>query len=222
MSPVIAIDGPSGTGKGTLAALIARHLGWHLLDSGAIYRALGLAAERRGLSLDNPSSLQPLAETLPLRFDSGKVLLAGEDVSEAIRSEAAGMAASRVAAHTSVRAALLQWQRCMACEPGLVADGRDMGSVVFPHAALKIFLDASPGIRAERRYKQLMAKGLDANLPQLVADIRERDARDRSRSAAPLRAAEDAVLVDSTDMSIAEVFDRVLEEVRRVFPELVV
>lgn len=221
MSPVIAIDGPSGTGKGTLAALIAQHLGWHLLDSGAIYRALGLAAERRGLSLDDAALLQPLAETLPLDFDSGRVLLDAEDVSEAIRTEAAGMAASRVAAHPLVRAALLQWQRSMAREPGLVADGRDMGSVVFPHAPLKIFLDASAEIRAERRYKQLMGKGLSANLQELVADIRERDMRDRSRPVAPLCAAENAVLVDSTQMSITEVFDRVLEEVRRVFPELV-
>lgn len=221
MSPVIAIDGPSGTGKGTITALIAERLGWHVLDSGAIYRVLGLAAERRGLSLDEAGPLASLAEALPLTFSAGKVLLSDEDVSDAIRTEEAGAAASRVAAHPPVRAALLEWQRRMARPPGLVADGRDMGTVVFPQAPLKIFLDASPEIRADRRYKQLKEKGLDANLPKLVADIRERDARDRSRPVAPLRAAEDAVLVDSSRMSIAEVFDRVLEEVRRVFPELV-
>jgi CMP/dCMP kinase len=220
--PVITIDGPSGTGKGTIAALVAQRLGWHALDSGALYRVLGLAAGRRGLALADSAPLTALAETLPLSFASGRVLLEGEDVSEAIRTEEAGMAASVVAAHPSVRDALLDWQRRMAGPPGLVADGRDMGTVVFPHAPLKIFLDASAEVRAERRYKQLKGKGLDANLPQLTADIRERDARDRSRSVAPLRAAEDAVLVDSTAMSIAEVLDRVLEEVRRVFPGMVV
>ncbi|NEX21238.1 (d)CMP kinase [Thiorhodococcus mannitoliphagus] len=221
MTPVIAIDGPSGTGKGTLAALLAERLAWHTLDSGAIYRVLGLAAQRHGLALDDSGPLTSLAAALPLCFKDRKVLLDGEDVSNAIRTEEAGAAASQVAAHPGVRAALLEWQRRMARPPGLVADGRDMGTVVFSQAPLKIFLDASPEIRADRRYKQLKEKGLDANLPKLVADIRERDARDRSRAVAPLRAAEDAVLVDSSQMSIAEVFDRVLEEVRRVFPGLV-
>ena len=182
---------------------------------------LGFAAGRQGLDHDDPEALTPLAAALPVEFQAGRVLLAGEDVSDAIRTEEAGMAASRVAAHPGVRSALLDWQRRFARAPGLVADGRDMGTVVFPQAPLKIFLDASPEIRAERRYKQLKEKGLDANLPQLVADIRERDARDRSRPVAPLRPAEDAVLVDSTQMSIAEVLDRVLEEVRRVFPETI-
>ena len=221
MIPVITIDGPSGTGKGTLAALVAERLGWHTLDSGALYRVLGLAAARRGLSCDDPDRMAALAATLPVSFAAGRIVLDGEDVSEAIRTEEAGMAASRVAVHPPVRAALLDWQRRMARPPGLVADGRDMGTVVFPEAPLKIFLDASPDARAERRYKQLKGKGLDANLPTLVADIRERDARDRTRSVAPLIAAADAVLVDSTAMSIVEVLDRILEEVRRVFPELV-
>ncbi|NEV61875.1 (d)CMP kinase [Thiorhodococcus minor] len=221
MSPVITIDGPSGTGKGTLTCLLAERLGWQVLDSGAIYRVLGLAAQRLGYVLDDPQPLASLAGVLPLQFSDGKVLLDGEDVSDAIRTEEAGAAASRVAAHPSVREALLEWQRRMARPPGLVADGRDMGTVVFPQAPLKVFLDASPEIRANRRYKQLKGKGLDANLPRLVADIRERDARDLSRAVAPLRAAEDAVLVDSSQMSIAEVLDRVLEEVRRVFPGLV-
>jgi CMP/dCMP kinase len=181
---------------------------------------LGLAAGRLGLDLDSGEALAHLAVGLAIAFEGGRVLLAGEDLSDAIRSESAGMAASRVAAHPAVRAALLDWQRRQAQPPGLVADGRDMGTVVFPRAPLKVFLDASPEERAARRYKQLKGKGLDANLPALVADIRERDERDRNRPVAPLRPAGDAVIVDSTTLSIDEVLDRVLEEVRRVFPDL--
>jgi len=218
---VVTIDGPSGTGKGTLAEALAARLGWHCLDSGALYRALGLAAEREGLALDDPEAMASLAARLPLAFAGRRVLLDGEDVSDAIRTERAGMAASRVAAHAPVRAALLEWQRRQALAPGLVADGRDMGTVVFPQAPLKIFLDASPEVRADRRYKQLKEKGLDASLPDLIRDIRERDQRDRSRATAPLRPAADAIMLDSSAMSITEVLDRVLEEVRRVFPKLV-
>jgi cytidylate kinase len=179
---------------------------------------LGLAARRLGLHLDSGEALAGLAARLPVSFAGGRVLLDGEDVSDAIRTEAAGADASRAAAHPAVRAALLDWQRHQARAPGLVADGRDMGTVVFPGAQLKIFLDASPEERATRRYKQLKGKGLDASLAQLVADIRERDERDRNRPVAPLRPADDAMIVDSTTLSIDEVLDRVLEEVRRIFP----
>ena len=221
MDRIVTIDGPSGSGKGTIARLLAERLGWHCLDSGALYRLVGVAADRAGVSFDDPAGLAAIARGLRVAFEGDRVLLDGEDVGTLIRSEQAGNLASRVAAVPAVRDALLEWQRAQAREPGLVADGRDMGTIVFPQAPLKIFLDASAEIRAERRYKQLKEKGLDASLPVLTADIHERDARDRSRSVAPLRAAEDAILVDSTHMSIAEVLDRVLEEVRRVFPELI-
>lgn len=221
MIPVVTIDGPSGTGKGTLAARLAVCLGWHCLDSGALYRVLGLAAARRGIDLDDGPALASLAENLGVTFDDGRIRLDGEDLGDSIRSETAGMAASRVAVHSAVRAALLEWQRRQARAPGLVADGRDMGTVVFPQAPLKVFLDASAEERAMRRYKQLIGKGMDANLAVLVEDIRQRDTRDRNRPVAPLRPAAEAVIVDSTAMSIDAVFDLVLGEVRRVFPDRV-
>jgi cytidylate kinase len=221
MIAVITIDGPSGTGKGTLATLLAARLGWHCLDSGALYRVLGLAAEREGIDLDDGQALALLAGAMRVTFDGGRVWLDGVDLGDRIRAETAGAAASRVAVHPGVRTALLDWQRRQARAPGLVADGRDMGTVVFPQAPLKLFLDASAEERAMRRYKQLIGKGMDANLDELVEDIRQRDARDRNRPVAPLRVAADAVIVDSTALSIDTVFDLVLGEVRRVFPDRV-
>jgi cytidylate kinase len=217
-APVVTIDGPSGTGKGTIAALVAERLGWHTLDSGALYRALGLAATRAGIDLDDAGALAVLAADLPLGFAGTRVLLGAEDVSDAIRSEAAGTNASRVAVHGPVRDALLAWQRAAARPPGLVADGRDMGTVVFPAAPVKVFLTASAEERAQRRYKQLKGKGMDASLADLLVEIRARDARDRQRAVAPLRAALGAYELDTTALSIREVCDLVLDKVRRGIP----
>lgn len=220
MIPVITIDGPSGSGKGTVASLLARSLGWHFLDSGALYRILGLLAERRGIAVDRPRVLAELARGMRVEFEGERVRVDGEDVSAAIRTEQAGGAASRVAAVPEVREALLDWQRDCARSPGLVADGRDMGTVVFPDARLKIFLTASPEERARRRHNQLKEKGLDVNLPNLVAEIRERDQRDRTRAIAPLRPPEGALEVDTTTLSIEDVLDRVGEAAKRAFPDL--
>ncbi|MGD2081466.1 MAG: (d)CMP kinase [Chromatiales bacterium] len=220
MGRVVTIDGPSGSGKGTVGRLLARRLGWSFLDSGALYRVLGLAAQRAGIPLDGVERLADLARTLDVAFEGEGVLLDGEDVTDAIRSEAAGDAASRVAAVPEVRLALLERQRGFAVAGDLVADGRDMGSVVFPDAPLKIFLTASAEERARRRYKQLKEKGLDVNLQKIMREIRERDERDRTRTVAPLRAPAAAIEVESSDLGIDEVLDRVLGRVREAFPEL--
>ena len=219
MIPVLAIDGPSGSGKGTISRAVARALGWHFLDSGALYRVVGLAALRRGADLDSESAIEAVAREAAMRFfereiDDPRVLLDGIDVTDEIRTENAAAAASRVAAYPRVRDALLDKQREMRQPPGLVADGRDMGTVVFPDAALKVFLEADVGERARRRYKQLLQKGLSANLDDLLRELAERDLRDRTRAIAPLKPASDAILLDSTSMSIEEVFAAVIAEAR--------
>ncbi|VAW85405.1 Cytidylate kinase [hydrothermal vent metagenome] len=216
--PVITIDGPGGSGKGTVSRLIAHQLGWHFLDSGALYRLVALAALKRQLDFFEEEKIALIASKLDVKFkvNSGigepQILLEGALVGDEIRSEQCGDSASKVAALPAVRAALLQRQRDFRCSPGLVADGRDMGSVVFPHAELKIFLDASAEERAQRRYKQLKEKGMSANLAALLEEIQVRDARDRNRSVAPLIPAVGAILVDSTTQGIDEVVAGILEE----------
>lgn len=213
--PVLTIDGPSGSGKGTLAQRLAVELGWHYLDSGAIYRVLAQAALQANIDFSDVASLTSLAETLPVTFkvedDGLVVLLNGEDVSLLIRSEQAGNAASKVAAIPEVRAALLQRQRDFRQAPGLVTDGRDMGTVVFEDAPFKVYLTASAEVRAQRRYKQLKEKGIDSNLSDLIAEITERDERDQQRDVAPLKPATDAMILDSTALGIDAVFQRVRE-----------
>ena len=209
--PVICIDGPTASGKGTLAAALAARLGWHYLDSGALYRATALAARQAGVALDDEAALARLAAALSLRFEAGRVWLDGRDVSEALRSEQTGMDASALAPLPAVRAALLNLQRGMARLPGLVADGRDMGTVVFADAPLKVFLTASAETRAGRRYKQLAAKGISANIARLRDDLQARDARDASRAAAPLKAAQDALALDNSCLSIEQSVQQVLD-----------
>jgi 3-phosphoshikimate 1-carboxyvinyltransferase len=210
--PVICIDGPTASGKGTLAALVAKRLGYHLLDSGALYRIVGYAARRAGVELDlaHEQQIAKLAETLPVRFLGSEILLAEQDVTEAIRTEQAGMDASRVSALPAVRTALVALQQSFRRLPGLVADGRDMGTVIFPRAALKVYLTASAAHRAERRYKQLISKGIPVTIDILRADLEARDARDSWRPVAPLKPAEDALLLDNSDQSIEASVDQVL------------
>jgi len=217
--PVITIDGPSGSGKGTICQLLARELGWELLDSGALYRLVGLAARHHGVALDNEEALVVLAAHLDVQFvartdDNVQIILEGEEVTDAIRTEVVGKDASIVAAIPAVRDALLERQRAFAEPPGLIADGRDMGTVVFPDAALKIYLDASAEERASRRYNQLINKGLGASLQAILEDIQARDDRDMNRAVAPLKPAADAVILDTTTMSIKEVLAAVMDDAR--------
>lgn len=209
--PVIAIDGPTASGKGTVAQRVAETLGWHYLDSGALYRLAALAALRAGVALDDEPALARLAVNLPIEFSGGRILLAGDEVTDVIRAEAVGEAASRIAVLGALRAALLDRQRDFRQAPGLVADGRDMASVVFPDASLKVFLTASAEARAERRYKQLIEKGFSANLDGLLRDLRARDARDAGRTHAPLVAAEGAVVLDSTPLTVLQTVQAVLD-----------
>jgi cytidylate kinase len=214
--PVLTIDGPSGSGKGTVSRLLAQALGWHLLDSGALYRAIGYAASMAGIDLSDAAAVTRCAEATRIRFrdpgDGGetRVIVNGHDASDEIRTETCGAAASAIAAIPSVRAALLDLQRGFRRAPGLVADGRDMGTVIFPDAAAKVFLTASAAERARRRHKQLKAKGLDVTLAALLHEIEARDARDASRAVAPLRAAPDAMVIDTTGMSAQAAADNVL------------
>ena len=216
MAPVIAIDGPNASGKGTVARHLATRLGWQLLDSGALYRLVALDAEGRGIELENESALVAAAAALDVEFLPGstdepvRVRLAGEDVTRALRTEACGARASRVAVHPAVREALLARQRAFRRPPGLVADGRDMGTVVFSDAELKIFLTASAAVRARRRHNQLRQKGIDVSLADLSVEIEQRDRRDREREAAPLMAAADAIEIDTTALAIDVVLERVL------------
>jgi cytidylate kinase len=212
--PVIAVDGPGGSGKGTITTRLARHLGWHFLDSGALYRLTALVVMKRQAPLDDESMLGEIAANLDIRFETNGAnvitWLEGEDVSDRLRSEETGVMASKIAVIPAVRKALTSRQRRFRQAPGLVADGRDMGTVIFPDADIKIFLTASAEIRAQRRYKQLKDKGESVNLTRLFKEIKARDLRDQSRIIAPLRPAENAVIIDSTQLSIDEVFNKIV------------
>lgn len=216
---VITIDGPSGSGKGTLSQMLARHLGYHLLDSGALYRLVALAAIKKGIDLSSELAVTQVAAALDVKFNletdkSAQILLEGVEVTDAIRAESVSMGASQIAAYPDVRAALLERQRAFAIAPGLVADGRDMGTTVFPNAQTKLFLTASAEARAERRYKQLIAKGVTVNMAELINDIRARDERDSNRTISPLKPAKSAIIIDSTSMTIDEVFSSMLAAIQ--------
>ncbi len=229
-SPVITIDGASGTGKGTVSQLLANRLGWHFLDSGALYRVLALAAQKHSVDLDNEKALEVLGEHLDVQFiaqenSMPRVLLEGEDVTDTIRSEKIGNAASIVAALPAVRASLLSRQRVFRESPGLVADGRDMGTVIFPDAEFKFFLIASPEERALRRYNQLKERGISVTLDDLLLDLKERDKRDQERTVAPLKPAEDAVCIDTDGLTVAQVVEKILDEMgakegKKAFPAM--
>ena len=222
--PVITIDGASGTGKGVVTQRIANKLGWQLLDSGALYRVLAFAAQKHGISLDNEPLLKESAEQLDVQFitteigNFPQILFEGQDVTDVIRTEEMGNAASKVGAFPAVRTALLSRQREFRTSPGLVTDGRDMGTVVFPDAGVKIFLTASPEERALRRYNQLKEMGIHGNLSALVMGLRERDKRDQERAVSPLKPAEDAIMIDTSHLSIEEVVDSIMVEVKKKIP----
>lgn len=223
MAAVITIDGPSGTGKGTIARLLARRLGWHMLDSGALYRLVAVGAEAAGIDYTDTNALAGFADAMQVKFPpeaEDSILLDGQEIAPRVRLEESGEKASRVAAIPAVREALLARQLAFRQPPGLVADGRDMGTVVFPDAPLKVFLTASAEERAQRRYKQLINKGVYVSLPSLLRDIRARDERDASRSVSPLKPAGDALVIDTTDKDIAQVLQAVLDAVQDTLPEV--
>lgn len=215
LTPVLTVDGPAGSGKGTVSSLLAAHLGWHMLDSGAIYRVLALYVLRDNCAFDDIERISYLAGSLPVEFLDRLVFLAGSDVTREIRSEACSDVASKIAVIPSVRDALLARQRLFAQSPGLVADGRDMGTTVFPEAFLKIYLDASVEERAKRRFLQLKEGGYNVNLQDLVADIIQRDVRDKTRAVAPLKPANDAVIIETSTIGIEVVFQRILSLVQQ-------
>ena len=209
--PVIAIDGPSASGKGTVAQLVAQHLGFHYLDSGALYRIVALAAQQKNIAWDNANAVAECAKTLKIEFVKDRVLLNNQDISEDIRTEAMGKGASQVAVHAPLRATLIDLQHSFCKMPGLVADGRDMGTVVFKEAPLKVFLTASTEVRAERRYQQLLGKKQTANYQNILQDLMERDARDKNRASAPLIMAQDAILLETDNVSIKDAVSFILQ-----------
>lgn len=225
--PVITIDGPSGVGKGTVAQLIARQLSWRFLDSGALYRVLALAAQQHGVELDNEVALEVLASHLDVHFNTleisqpARVILEGDDVTDTIRGEQCGEAASQIAALPGVRKALIDRQRAFRDAPGLVADGRDMGTIIFPDAELKVYLDASTEIRAQRRYEQLKEKGINVNLDAILTELKARDGRDKNRAVAPLKPAPDAMVIDTSEMSIDAVLQQILQETQQRFAAVI-